>query len=116
MRWSGHRVVADYNNGLSSRPPALRLVMLEREEIMKDDFIKMPRSLTAANGAKGLLSGEFYEEVRIACPYCNGESADNGQNACKECDSSGSQVMKVPVSWSSIKEIYAKAVEFFAEA
>lgn len=77
--------------------------------------IMMPDRLTAENGAKALLMGEFHEELRIPCPYCNGEFADNGQNDCEECDSSGSHVIKVPVSWTTIKEIYAVAVNHFRE-
>ena len=44
----------------------------EANETSQLDRLVMPRVLTAENGAKGLLSGEFYEEVEVACPDCDG--------------------------------------------
>ena len=59
----------------------------------------MPRSLTAENGAKTLLIGEFFEE-----------------HECRHYDSDGELVEyteKVPVSWSTIKDIYSKIVSHY---
>ena len=50
----------------------------------------MPRELTAENGAKGLLIGEFYEEIEH----------DEG-------------TFKVAVEWTTIKEIYKKIVAYY---
>lgn len=61
--------------------------------------VVMPRSLTAENGAKALLMGEFFEEHE--CSYYNGD----GELV--------EYTEKVPVSWATIKEIYAKIVEHY---
>lgn len=70
----------------------------------------MPRALTAENGAKGLLMGEFFETTFIEnpeycgcgeCDYCHDNPPDEGETI----------EIKVPVSWTTIKEIYAMAVK-----
>lgn len=61
--------------------------------------VVMPRSLTAENGAKELLMGEFFEEHE--CSYYNGD----GELI--------EYTEKVPVSWTTIKEIYAKIVSHY---
>ena len=66
----------------------------------------MPKSLTAENGAKAALMGEFHEIIKLDCHECHGEG-------CDECDGVGSFNQPVNISWPTIKEIYAKAVEFF---
>ena len=79
-----------------------------------EETIIMPRSLTAENGAKYLLIGEFSESIRIACEYCdNGISYDDNLKQCEECDGLGSYNLTVSVGWTTIKEIYAKCVEHF---
>jgi len=70
--------------------------------------IIMPHSLTAENGAKALLSGEFHETVIIPCSACE----ENGYDElCEECTGAGEYALKVPVSWTTIKEIYRKVVD-----
>lgn len=55
----------------------------------------MPRSLTAENGAKALLMGEFKEVLTLL-------------------DDDGNEInYEVPVSWSTIKEIYDKVVSHY---
>ena len=72
----------------------------------------MPRELTSENGAKALLIGEFYEAVEVDCSNCfGGDDGDGEGGVCECCDGSGQTVMNVPVSWTTIKEIYAKAVQ-----
>ena len=45
---------------------------MERE--MSDTkTVMMPRELTAENGAKALLIGEFEESIILPCPRCDGE-------------------------------------------
>ena len=71
----------------------------------------MPRSLTAENGAKALLYGEFFETVEVSNEeYC-------GCGECDYCqdfpDTEPTVQIKVPVSWSTIKEIYAKVVSHY---
>jgi len=65
----------------------------------KEEKILLPKELTAENGAKGLLSGEFFEEHW--CSYYN------------EDDELVEYTEKVPVSWDTIKNIYKKVVEFY---
>jgi len=64
-----------------------------------DMHVVMPRKLTAENGAKALLMGEFFEE-----------------HECSYYDADGKLVEyteKVPVSWDTIKEIYKKVVAHY---
>lgn len=57
--------------------------------------VLLPRKLTAENGAKYALIGEFYEDVEFI-------------------DEDGNQRMqRVPVSWTTIKEIWDRAVDHF---
>lgn len=59
----------------------------------------MPRSLSSENGAKALLLGEFHEDHIIRYYDSEGELVEYTE--------------KVPVSWSTIKEIYAKIVSHY---
>lgn len=70
------------------------------------DKIVMPTSLTAENGAKALLIGEFHEVISLECPSC-----DMDDEECEVCGGNGSYTYRVPVSWTTIKEIYAMAVK-----
>ena len=81
---------------------------------MDSSMVLMPRELTAENGAKALLIGEFFEEIEVYNPdYCG-----CGEEDCPECDDvhgeSPTYTRKVPVSWTTIKAIYAMAVKHFA--
>jgi hypothetical protein len=74
-------------------------------------FSVMPRKLTAENGAKALLCGEFNETVLIPNEeYC-------GCGECDYCvdfpDTEEYIVQKVPIPWTTIKEIYDKIVAFY---
>ena len=55
----------------------------------------MPRKLTAENGAKSLLIGEFHETI-----------------VCHDEDGQPYEV-KMPVEWDTIKAIYDKIVAFY---
>jgi hypothetical protein len=61
----------------------------------RDDFILVPRELTAENGAKAALIGEFTESFE----YCDQDGDE--------------QTAHIPVSWTTIKEIYKAAVKHF---
>ena len=83
----------------------------------KSKTVIMPRELTAENGAKALLNGEFFERVEVDedCEACNGEGVIFDQVYCDVCDGEQtiSKIREVPVSWTTIKAIYKKAVEHF---
>lgn len=55
----------------------------------------MPCSLTAENGAKGLLIGEFF--------YENEYEDEDGEY----------HTQKIPLEWTTIKDIYKKIVEHY---
>lgn len=71
-------------------------------------YVMVPMRLTAENGAKGALSGEFSESKFVNCPECFGD------DECETCDGSGRIEIAVPVTWTTIKEIWAKGVEHFS--
>lgn len=78
--------------------------------VIPDGYVMVPMRLTAENGAEGMLSGEFSETQFVNCPECFGD------DECETCDGSGRIEIKVPVSWTTIKEIWIKGVEYFAAA
>ena len=78
--------------------------------VTPDGWVIVPKKLTAENGAKGVLSGEFSETTFISCPECFGD------DDCETCDCSGRIEIKVPVSWTTIKTIWAKGCEHFSIA
>ncbi|ELS8691034.1 molecular chaperone DnaJ [Salmonella enterica] len=75
--------------------------------VVPDDWVMVPKKLTAENGAKSLLSGEFLETTFISCPECFADEE------CESCDGSGRIKIEVPVSWTTIKAIWNKGVEHF---
>ncbi|EAP4557083.1 restriction alleviation protein, Lar family [Salmonella enterica] len=89
-----------------------RSAMLEagNSPVTPDGYILVPNRLTAENGAKGVLSGEFSETKFINCPECFGD------DECETCDGSGRIEITVPVTWTTIKAIWDKGVEHFAAA
>ncbi|EJK7533932.1 DUF551 domain-containing protein [Escherichia coli] len=76
--------------------------------VTPDGWVMVPKRLTAENGAKGVLSGEFSETTFISCQECFGD------DDCDTCDGSGRIEIKVPVTWSTIKSIWDKGIEYFA--
>jgi len=72
---------------------------LEKQVLALREAGTMPRSLTDENGAKDLLRGEFFERYEGRGYNENGEMIEFTQ--------------KVPVTWSTIKEIYAKIVSHY---
>lgn len=83
---------------------------------MQTETVMMPRELTAENGAKELFIGEFFSEIVQECPDCEGEGWEDEESGeeCYTCQGGGNVTVKVPVSWTTIKEIYRKAVEHLA--
>ncbi|EPJ7157413.1 hypothetical protein PYR62_002137 [Enterobacter hormaechei] len=78
--------------------------------VIPDGCVVVPKRLTAENFAKAALSGEFSETKFINCPECFGD------DECETCDGSGRIEITVPVTWTTIKAIWAKGVEHFAAA
>lgn len=72
------------------------------------DYVLMPKRLTAENGAKAALMGEFKESIEVPCPECFGELEDY---ECETCENVGRVSQGVTVGWDTIKEIYSRAVE-----
>lgn len=75
------------------------------------EAVMLPRKLTAANGAKALLMGEFFEVITITCPVCDGD--ENTIIDCFDCGGSGEITTQTAVSWTTIKAIYNKIVEHY---
>lgn len=76
--------------------------------VIPDGYVLVPMRLTAENGAKGALSGEFSETKFVNCPECFGD------NECETCDGSGKIEITVTITWTTIKAIWVKGVEHFA--
>lgn len=89
---------------------ACRAAMLHggNSPVIPDGYVMVPMRLTAENGAKGALSGEFSETKFVNCPECFGD------DECETCDGSGKIEITVPVTWTTIKAIWVKGVEHFA--
>ncbi|NIZ72259.1 hypothetical protein DL568_10510 [Escherichia coli] len=88
--------------------PDMPTVQAGNSPVTPDGWVIVPKKLTAENGAKGVLSGEFSETTFISCPECFGD------DDCETCDGSGRIEIKVPVSWTTIKTIWAKGCEYFS--
>jgi len=83
--------------------------------VSEEDLILMPRSLTAENGSKVLLIGEFSETVIMQCEACEGHGfiGYDESETCETCTGAGDYALKVIIEWTTIKNIYAKCVRHF---
>ncbi|EPH2438828.1 hypothetical protein LLZ71_003061 [Citrobacter freundii] len=95
-----------YSGVWADVPGKLRSAMLQagNSPVIPDGWLMVPKKLTAENGAKSVLSGEFSETKFINCPECFGD------DDCETCDGSGRIEITVPVTWTTIKAIWAKGV------
>jgi hypothetical protein len=59
-------------------------------------YVLMPLKLTAENGAKYALSGEFHVLHRVTCHECGGEG-------CSDCDDEGSFEEKIMIGWMTLR-------------
>jgi len=73
--------------------------------------VRMPIKLTAENGAKEALMGEFSVALPVVCPICGGDADEY----CSGCENSGEVTWNINVPWTVIKDIYAKAVNLLAQ-
>jgi len=79
------------------------------QQAMPDGWVMVPKRLTAENGAKAALIGEFSLEYSLTCHECFGEG-------CEDCSGDGAWTNTVPIDWATIKDIWAKAIDHFAAA
>lgn len=70
---------------------------------LPDGYCIMPKRLTAENGAKYALSGEFSTPRVVVCPECDGDG-------CSDCDGRGDYEEDQLIEWTTIKNIYSAAV------
>jgi len=77
-----------------------------------DGYCLMPRQLTAENGAKALLLGEFKLEVTRECPECL--ELEEPAEGCGVCDCEGEYAQRHTIPWDKIKFIYSEAVKGLA--
>lgn len=71
--------------------------------VIPEGYCIMPKKLTAENGAKSVLSGEFHISQTLTCAECFGEG-------CEDCSEQGKWEEKIPVGWDLIKRIYETVV------
>ena len=79
---------------------------------MPGGYCLMPRNLTAENGAKALLIGEFKLKVIMDCPECC--ELEEPTEGCGICDGEGEYVQQHTIPWDQIKFIYSEAVRGLA--
>lgn len=84
-----------------------------RGQSIPEGYCLMPVELTAENGAKALLLGEFHEETQHACMEC-ADMDDEDNEDCLYCQGTNYVNVKVPVDWTTIKGIYRRAVDGLA--
>ncbi len=77
-----------------------------------DGYCLMPRRLTAENGAKALLLGEFKLKVTRECPECI--DLEEPAEGCEICDGEGEYAQRPTIPWEQIKFIYSEAVKGLA--
>lgn len=85
-------------------------------------MILMPKGLTAENGAKAALLGQFREWLpEQECPECEGDGLGpacphaEGESRCEMCGGTGEVSGHILVSWANIKAIYRGAVDLLGE-
>lgn len=76
------------------------------------ETVAMPRALTAENGAKAALIGEFKIDNTFQCEACDDDGMVDGE-VCPDCEGRGHVGDVVTVDWTTIKAIYAAAVKLF---
>ena len=76
-------------------------------------YCLMPTRLTAENGAKALLLGEFKLKVTTECPECR--ELEEPLKGCEVCDGEGEYGQQHMIPWDQIKFIYSEAVKGLAK-
>lgn len=80
--------------------------------VLPEGYCLMPRSLTAENGAKALLIGEFKLKVTMDCPECC--ELEEASEGCEICGGEGEYIQQHTIPWEQIKFIYSEAVRGLA--
>ncbi|UVM64461.1 hypothetical protein LOY34_13980 [Pseudomonas sp. B21-009] len=80
--------------------------------VVPEGYCLMPRQLTAENGAKALLLGEFKLQVTRECPEC--QELEDPLEGCEVCDGEGEYAQRHTIPWDQIKFIYSEAVKGLA--
>jgi hypothetical protein len=89
--------IADMYSGYSIPYAHLVRMLNEFANHKAGDSVLMPKTLTAENGSKGLMIGEFHVTVDM---YSEDEDGYVDQD--------------IPIPWTTIKDMYKKLVEFHA--
>lgn len=76
----------------------------------KDLNVLIPARLTAENGAKFTLSGEFFIDVEHICTACCFHGADED---CEFCGGNIYVTQKASIPWTTIKDIHKEVVKHF---
>ena len=76
------------------------------------DLAILPKELTAENGMKRLLIGEFSEIITFPCPDCD---EDESYEGCEICHGNSEYDQKVDIEWTTIKDIYKMIVKHWEE-
>ena len=71
----------------------------------RSEWVLVPRKLTAENGAKAALLGEFSVRDSIPCPDC-----DTPDDDCEHCEGLGLVTYEIAVPWDTIKRIHEAIV------
>jgi hypothetical protein len=90
----------------------LPIVPVGPQASIPDGYCLMPTRLTAENGAKALLLGEFKLEVTQECPECR--ELDEPVEGCEICDGEGEYGQRHLIPWDKIQYIYSEAVRGLA--
>ncbi len=78
-------------------------------QAVPEGYCIMPKTLTAGNGAKGALIGEFYTEHFVRCDECDSEGSEDAP--CEECNNQGGHSERTYIDWPTLKNIYRMAVD-----
>lgn len=103
---SADRLLELMQSGAFDKPATL--LQSESVAFVPEGYCLMPRNLTAENGAKALLIGEFKLKVTMDCPECC--ELEEPSEGCEICDGEGEYLQQHTIPWDQIKLVYSKAV------
>lgn len=111
-------VLADDFDRITAERDALQLRLNAADQqidqlTVPSGYCLMPTKLTAENGAKALLLGEFKLEVTSECPECR--DLEEPSEGCEICDGEGEYGQQHMIPWDQIKFIYSEAVKGLAK-